>query len=109
MWMTLHQHPGEVPGLIAALRAGEVEGSSYSAACACLVGTIAKVAGVDYRSFEHNPDHPAERWFTMIRAGDKPGDATGGGFASAKALEWALEYCALAGIAVDAPNAAVPA
>jgi hypothetical protein len=36
----------------------------------------------------------------MIRKGDKPGDDTGGGFAAAKALEWATEYCDLTGIAL---------
>ena len=49
---------------------------------------------------------PAEQWFMMIRQGDKPGDDTAGGFASGKALDWALEYCALTGIAL--PDEAAP-
>jgi hypothetical protein len=36
----------------------------------------------------------------MIRKGDKPGDDSGGGFASLKALEWAVEYCDLSKIKV---------
>ena len=102
MWMTLHQARGEVPALIAALRDGRVDGSQYEGECACLVGTMANAAHKPYADFlpDHSSNHPAEQWFMMIRKGDKPGDDTGGGFAATKALEWALEYCALAGIEV---------
>jgi hypothetical protein len=95
LWMTLTQNRAEVPGLIAALRDGRVDGSTYEGECACLVGTIAKTKAVSYSALEHDPSNPAERWFSMIKAGDKPGDTTGGGFAAQKALDWALEWCAL--------------
>ena len=101
MWMTLAQNRAEVPALVTALREGRVDGSQYHGDCACLVGTIANAKSIDYRNIEHNCDNPAERWFMMISKGDKPGDETGGGFAAGKALEWALEFCALLGTDPD--------
>jgi hypothetical protein len=100
LWMTLTQNRAEVPGLITALKAGKVNGSTYTGPCACLVGTIANVRGVDYVSLDHDSGNPAERWFTMIKEGDKPGDDSGGGFASKMALEWAEEFCRLSGISI---------
>ena len=97
-WMILTQNKAEVPALIAALCDGKVDGSTYSGACACLMGTIANVRHVDVRDLECDSGRPAERWFMMISMGDKPGDATGGGYASRMAVEWALEWCALNGI-----------
>lgn len=93
MWLTLASSHGEIPALVQALREGRINGSQYEGECACLVGTVANARGVSFRAIEHNPDHPAERWFAMINPGDKPGDDSGGGFAAAKALEWAIEYC----------------
>ena len=103
LWMTLTQARAEVPALVTALRNGKVNGSQYEGACACLVGTLANAKGENYRAAfpDASSRHPAEQWFLMIREGDKPGDDTGGGFASAKALEWTLEYCALTGIEID--------
>ena len=95
LWMTLTQNRAEVPGLIAALKTGKVDGSTYEGPCACLVGTIANVKHVSYYTLEYGPSNPAEIWFTMISKGDKPGDKTGGGFASAKALAWAEEWIEL--------------
>lgn len=92
MWMTLAQNRSEVPALIDALKDGRVDGSQYTGECACLVGTIANSKAVDYDLLDHNSNNPAERWFMMIRKGDKPGDDTGGGFAAQKALEWAEEF-----------------
>ena len=102
--MTLTQAQAEIPALIAALREGRVDGSQYEGECACLVGTIANARGAYYRDAfpDSSASHPAEQWFTMIKKGDKAGDDSGGGFAAAKAVEWALEYCALAGIATPA-------
>ena len=100
MWMTLIQNRAEVSALIAALREGRVDGSHYQGDCACLVGTIANAKSVVYETIEHNSNNPAERWFMMISKGDKPGDDTGGGFAAGKALEWALEFCALSEIEI---------
>jgi hypothetical protein len=110
LWMTLTQAQAEVPALIAALRAGKVNGSQYEGDCACLVGTLANARGEGYRAMfpDASSRHPAEQWFLMIREGDRPGDDTGGGFAAEKALEWALEYCALTGINPE-PAAAIAA
>jgi hypothetical protein len=100
--MTLHHARAEVPGLIAALVEGRVDGSQYEGECACLVGTLANVRGAEYTTAfpDFSSSHPAEQWFLMIRKGDKPGDDSGGGFAALKALEWAVEYCDLSKIKV---------
>jgi len=66
----------EVPGVLAALREGRVDGSAYSGKCACLVGTIANLRNeiYDNLSIDLQPDsyRPAERWFLGIRPGDTP-------------------------------------
>jgi hypothetical protein len=67
--------PAEVPGLLAALREGRVNGTAYSGECACLVGTIANVRGCAYDAIpDLRPDasRPAERWFLAIATGDAP-------------------------------------
>ena len=100
LWLTLAQNRNEVPGLIQALCEGRVDGSVYEGECACLVGTIGNLRGVSIMTLDHDARRPAERWFAMIRAGDKPGDEGGGGFAAKMALEWALEWCAVSGVTV---------
>jgi uncharacterized protein YjbI with pentapeptide repeats len=107
LWLTLTEYRKEIPALVSALREGRVNGSTYSdGECGCLIGTIGIAQGIDPTNLPHNSSHPAERWFLMIRKGDKPGDATGGGFASGVALEWVLEYCNLTGIQIDKPEKA---
>ncbi|NTF74449.1 pentapeptide repeat-containing protein, partial [Agrobacterium rhizogenes] len=101
LWMTLTQNRHEVPALVAALRDGRVDGSTYEGDCACLVGTIANAKDVSYEVLDHGASNPAEQWFAMIRKGDKPEDDSAGGFASKMALEWATEWCVLNEIAVD--------
>ena len=93
--MTLTQNRHEVPALIAALRDGRVDGSTYEGECACLVGTIANAKSVNYDVLDHSASNPAEQWFAMIRKGDKPEQDSAGGFASKMALEWSLEWLAL--------------
>jgi uncharacterized protein YjbI with pentapeptide repeats len=101
-WMTLTHSRSEVLGLIQALRDGRVDGSQYTGECACLVGTLANLRHADVSDAfpDKSSENPAEQWFLMISKGDKPTDDTGGGFANAQAIEWALEYCALTGIEV---------
>jgi uncharacterized protein YjbI with pentapeptide repeats len=108
MWLTLTEatDPNEIRFLIAALRAGAVDGSTYGdgKTCACLVGTLARFQREGGEGRDHSSDRPAERWFMMIRVGDVPGKTaedgkeTGGGFAARKALEWAEAWCAAVGV-----------
>jgi hypothetical protein len=66
--------PHEVGGLLAALRAGRVDGRSYEGECACFVGTIANLRGCHYddmAALKPDPNSPTERWFLAIR-GDTP-------------------------------------
>lgn len=67
--------PHEAPGVLAAIRTGRVDGSTYVGPCCCLIGTIAKMRGVRHGSLnglEPNPRRPAERWFLALRRGDIP-------------------------------------
>lgn len=63
----------EAPAFLLALQEGRVDGSSYSGACACLVGTIANVRGVKYERVDFNPNRPIERFILGIKPGDIPG------------------------------------
>ena len=81
----------EVPGLIAALKEGRVDGSTYSGECACLVGTIANVKKCAYDAIpELRPDssRPIESLFLAIRKGDTPETNQ----VSKIAVEWAEEF-----------------
>jgi hypothetical protein len=62
----------EVEGLLAALREGRVDGSTYTGECACLVGTIALVRDCDVDTLARNRHRPAEQWALAIRIGDTP-------------------------------------
>ena len=68
----LSEYPNEVPGLLAALREGRINGSVYSGTCACLIGTIANVRGINVNLLYRNSSRPAERWFLAIREGHTP-------------------------------------
>ena len=98
LWFILSQARSEVPAMVTALRTGNVDGSTYTGMCACLVGTLKNAGAVD---LPHATESPAERWFLSIRKGDKPGDASTGGFAAGKALEWIEQYCRLTSIALE--------
>lgn len=92
-WEILLRAPTEIAGLRAALVEGRVDGSTYEGACACLVGTIANVRGVNYQTVGIKPDssRPAERWFMGIRKGDKPETSQ----ISAITVEWLDEFVGL--------------
>jgi hypothetical protein len=87
--------PHEVDGLIAALKAGKVNGSTYEGVCACLCGTIANI-----KYCKHNnipglvPDssRPIERFFLSIATGDTPETNP----FSALAVRWAEAFQELA-------------
>jgi hypothetical protein len=113
MWVTLTEarDPNEIRFLIAALKAGAVDGQSYGdgKSCACLVGTLARFRREGGEDRDHGSNRPAERWFMMIRVGDIPGRVgddgkeTGGGFAARKALEWAEAWCEATGLDPEFP------
>ena len=113
MWVTLTEAKdhNEIRFLIAALKSGAVDGSTYGdgKTCACLVGTLARFEREGGEVRDHNSDRPAERWFLMIRVGDVPGKMdetgkeTGGSFAARKALEWALAWCEAVGVDPEFP------
>jgi hypothetical protein len=100
---TLKAGSVEALHLITKLRAGEVDGSTYDEKneCACLVGTIAAARQKTGEDLDRNLERPAERWFMMIRPGDKPEDDTGGGFAAKMALAWVLDWCVCHGIETE--------
>jgi hypothetical protein len=68
--------PREISGLRLALVEGRIDGSVYTGACACLVGTIANVRGCGYDDLGGglvpNAGRPIERFFTAIKKGDTP-------------------------------------
>jgi hypothetical protein len=68
--------PKEVPGLLAAMHAGKIDGSVYDGGdCSCLVGTIAKVRGCDVNGLgDLKPAafRPSERLFLALKPGDSP-------------------------------------
>ena len=72
----ISQAPREVPALIEALKAGRVDGSTYTGECACLIGTIAHAKGIDVDSSEFtipkDSSRPVERFFMGIKKGDTP-------------------------------------
>jgi len=97
----------EVPALLAALREGRVDGSTYEGACACLVGTIAHAGGVDRNSLgtiTPDPSRPAERWFVALRPGDKPDRSQ----VAAITVEWIEQWMARAATTASAVSTESP-
>lgn len=72
VWAVLSSAPVEAPAVLDALRAGRVDGSTYTGACACLVGTIAKARHCDVYSLETDSRRLAEVWFMQIKPGNTP-------------------------------------
>ena len=67
--------PSEVAGLRAAIVAGQIDGSTYVGACACLVGTLAKVRKCGYDEIpglSPQGNRPIERFFLGIAVGQTP-------------------------------------
>ena len=90
-WAVLSSAPKEVHGLRKAIIEGRINGSSYEGECACLVGTIANIRGVNYETLQNlRPDarRPAERFFLAIKKGDLPKTNQ----FSKLALEWIDEW-----------------
>jgi uncharacterized protein YjbI with pentapeptide repeats len=89
--LVLDSAPVEVAGLLAALRAGQINGSTYSGSCACLVGTIANLRGCEYDRIEGlSPDsgRPAEKWFLALRQGHTPDNSEVAAITEGWILEW---------------------
>jgi uncharacterized protein YjbI with pentapeptide repeats len=87
LWAVLSAAPKEVSGLRAAIAEGRIDGSTYSGECACLVGTIANIRGVNENALgilKPNSSRPIETFFMAIKKGDMPDTNQ----ASALALEW---------------------
>jgi uncharacterized protein YjbI with pentapeptide repeats len=104
--------PNEVPGLLLALDEGRIDGSCYTGACACLVGTIANIRGVKLDSrgcgladLAPNSSRPAECWFLALRPGHTPDNHP----VAAITHDWIAEWMAERGTgplfdeAVEAP------
>ncbi|TXH18351.1 MAG: pentapeptide repeat-containing protein, partial [Hyphomicrobiaceae bacterium] len=75
LYRILDSAKAEVPGLYRALLDGKINGRVYKGECACLVGTIANIRGINYENLEGlTPDasRPAEKWFLAIKQGDTP-------------------------------------
>ncbi len=93
--------PDELEALRDTIRAGKIDGSTYSGDCACLAGTLAKQCGLSHYSgecigegdmaFRASPCSPRERWFAVIKPGDTPETNP----ASKLADEWVTEAIAL--------------
>jgi uncharacterized protein YjbI with pentapeptide repeats len=91
VWAVLAAAPAEVPALVAALKNGKVDGSTYEGPCACLVGTIANARQCrisELGAVKPNSNRPAERFFMGISAGDTPETNQ----LSKLALEWAEQF-----------------
>ncbi|HTU15670.1 MAG TPA: pentapeptide repeat-containing protein [Solirubrobacterales bacterium] len=101
----LDSAPSEVAGVRKALVEGKVNGSTYRGDCACLVGTIANVAGQPIKDeipdivcgIKPDSSRPAEVWFMPIAEGhtadlDRAEHQYEGEFRATKALEWLDEW-----------------
>jgi hypothetical protein len=110
IWAILSAAPTEVPGLLAAVREGRIDGSTYSGQCACLVGTIANVKGCAYDDLAPllgtDSSRPAEAFFTAIYPGDTPATNQASKLAEGWIADWLdrmQSAFALVGLGVTAP------
>ena len=93
VWRILDEAPGEVAGLLAAVREGRIDGSAYRGECACLVGTIANVRKVDVDKcgISLNSDCPAERFFVRLTPGQTPDNSSDAAIVEGWILRWMAE------------------
>jgi hypothetical protein len=100
--------PHEVLGLLASLRLGRIDGSTYTGACACFVGTIANVCGkahYDLGALQPDADSPTERWFLALRPGDVPANSQVAALTEGWIVEWLRANRPAAEAALDADDA----
>jgi hypothetical protein len=91
--------PGEVPGLLTALRTGKVDGSTYGDGdCACLVGTLDRNG---LKGLPRDSSRPAEMWFARINRGDTPETNPAAAQAYFWAASWLEDYRARVPSVVD--------
>jgi uncharacterized protein YjbI with pentapeptide repeats len=91
LWSILLQAKKEILGLKDALINGKVDGSTYEGECACLVGTIANVAKVNYKNLigiKTDISRPIERFFLCIKKNDTPETSQ----FSKLAVDWIEEF-----------------
>lgn len=93
LYAVLAAAPDEVPGLLEAVRAGKIDGNTYSA---CFVGTIAKLRGCDWDAVPGlTPDayRPAEKWCLNLRPGHVPSISVPAALTAAWIETWLAARC----------------
>jgi hypothetical protein len=115
VWAVLDIAAAEVPGLLAKLRAGEIDGSCYQGTCACLVGTIANLRGQWYRDLVGllpQSSRPAERWFLAILPGITPTNHPVAEITERWIVEWMTAHGqaagAMASMGAELPGGGLP-
>jgi hypothetical protein len=91
IWAILSGSPAEVPTLLEKIRAGQIDGSCYEGACACLVGTLANARQCDYydiATIAPNSRRPAEVFFATISVGDTPETSQSAKLAEGWIADW---------------------
>jgi hypothetical protein len=83
--------PASAEALLVALRAGKIDGLTYTGECSCLLGTIARTSGQDVDDLPglpQNSSRPAEQWFVQIRPGHTPEISAVAALTEVWILEW---------------------
>jgi hypothetical protein len=91
IWAVLSSAPHEAAAVLAALRSGRADGSTYSGECACLVGTIAQARACNYMALgalKPNSSRYAEQWFMQIRPSQTPENHKPAALAAKWVSEW---------------------
>jgi hypothetical protein len=83
--------PDEVAGLLAAIRAGKINGKLYDGECRCLVGTLEKIRGCEMNEVVlRNQYRPAEKFYMAIGQGHTPKNNSFSRYAE----QWCVEFLA---------------